>query len=377
MTVWIKNLSRAGILVCAGLLLISCQGVSSIAKHERPLDGQTKAKLQNMGLRQTDPILVRIFKEDSELEVWKRRKDSKQYVLFKSYDICKWSGALGPKIKEGDRQAPEGFYTVRPAQMNPWSSYHLSFNIGYPNAFDRSHGRTGSHLMVHGACSSRGCYSMTDEIIQEVYTLGRLAFMGGQRAFHLQAYPFRMTPENLARHRKSPHYEFWQNLKIGYDHFAVSKVPPKVDVCDRKYVFNGNSNSGKFVASQSCPDYAVSPGLQARVDKKHAADMVRFAALSSQYDSRDTKVAARAQKEAVDVARRKERAAERESRPPILFSRNSDSTDEKKPVLSGPQSKGTVPLIAFRPQRNPKSPSVEQNECSLFQRLRGKCDATN
>ena len=81
----------------------------------------------------------------------------------------------GPNFKEGDRQAPEGFYNIRPHQMNPKSSYYLSFNMSFPNKFDRTRGRTGSNLMVHGACSSAGCYSMTDEQVLEIYAFAREA----------------------------------------------------------------------------------------------------------------------------------------------------------------------------------------------------------
>ncbi|NNC27627.1 murein L,D-transpeptidase, partial [Salinisphaera sp. USBA-960] len=129
-------------------------------------------------------------KEESALEVWKQTRTGK-YQLLDEFEICKWSGKLGPKFKEGDRQAPEGFYEITPALMNPNSSYHLAFNLGYPNSYDRSHGRTGSHLMVHGACSSRGCYAMTDEQVQDIYALARDSFKGGQRSFQVQAFPFR------------------------------------------------------------------------------------------------------------------------------------------------------------------------------------------
>ncbi len=145
---------------------------------------------------------------------------------------------LDPKFKEGDRQAPEGFYKVGKAQMNPNSDYYLSFNIGYPNTYDRSHGRTGTHLMVHGACSSAGCYSMTDEQVSQIYALARDAMAGGQDYFQVQAYPFRMTAANMAKHAANPHFEFWKMLKEGYDHFELTNYPPKVDVCEKRYVFN-------------------------------------------------------------------------------------------------------------------------------------------
>ena len=186
------------------------------------------------------PILVRIFKEESELEVWKQDRTGR-YALLKTYPICRWSGELGPKINEGDRQAPEGFYTITPGQMNPNSQYYLAFNLGYPNAYDRAHGRTGANLMVHGDCSSRGCYAMTDEQISEIFALGREAFFGGQRAFQVQAYPFRMTPENMAKHRNNPHMAFWKMLKHGNDHFEVTRLEPKVDVCEKHYVFDAQS----------------------------------------------------------------------------------------------------------------------------------------
>jgi murein L,D-transpeptidase YafK len=153
--------------VCA-LLLAGCSaenfafGPDSDKKHLRPISPQTMALMQEKGMTKEAPILLRIFKEESELEIWKKTTAG-NYELLKKFPICKWSGELGPKIKTGDRQAPEGFYFIRPEQMNPHSSYHLAFNLGFPNDFDRAHNRTGAHLMVHGDCSSSGCYAMTDE----------------------------------------------------------------------------------------------------------------------------------------------------------------------------------------------------------------------
>src|SRR5436853_390167 len=143
------------------------------------------------------PILVRLFKQEAELEVWKQDR-SGHFALLKTYPICRWSGDLGRKVREGYRQAPEGFYAITPGLMNPASAYYLSFNTGYPNAYDASLGHTGSQLMVHGDCSSRGCYAMTDEQIAEIYSLGRESFFGGQKSFQFQAYPFRMTATSSA-----------------------------------------------------------------------------------------------------------------------------------------------------------------------------------
>jgi murein L,D-transpeptidase YafK len=258
----------------ATLALASCSDyASNIPKQIRPLPSELKTQIANLGMKETAPILVRIFKEESVFEVWKLQKASGRYALLKTYDICKWSGDLGPKKVEGDRQAPEGFYTITPAQMNPKSSYYLSFNLGYPNEYDRSLGRTGTHLMVHGACSSRGCYSMDDEQIQEIYTLARLAFQGGQRSFQVQAYPFRMTPENMAKHRGDDDMPFWKMLKEGYDHFEVLKQPPKIDVCSQRYVFNSVPQPGvTFSATGACPPMSVPDEIRVAVAEKEAQD---------------------------------------------------------------------------------------------------------
>jgi hypothetical protein len=144
--------------------------------------------------------------------------------------------------------------------MNPNSDYYLAFNLGFPNAFDRAHGRTGTHLMMHGACSSAGCYSMTDERIAEIFALAREAFEGGQKAFQVQAYPFRMTAANMAEHQDDPNFEFWKMLKEGYDHFEITRAPPKVDVCDKRYVFNRIPEGDKpFKPQDACPQMTV-PG---------------------------------------------------------------------------------------------------------------------
>jgi murein L,D-transpeptidase YafK len=284
-----SRILQAGLAASAGLALLSLAACSdysgALPKHMRPLDQKTRELVERKGMEQRSPILIRLFKEEAVLEVWKPQKSTGRYALLKTYEVCAWSGVLGPKIKEGDRQAPEGFYTIRPAQMNPDSSYHLAFNMGYPNDFDRAHGRTGSELMVHGACSSRGCYSMTDESIQEIYTLGRLAFQGGQRDFQVQAFPFRMTPENLARHSDNPNMPFWVMLKEGYDHFDAVGQPPKVDVCDRRYVFNSvPSENGSFIPTAACPPMSMPDAIRIALADKEAKDQERLLAIATKLD---------------------------------------------------------------------------------------------
>jgi murein L,D-transpeptidase YafK len=226
-------------LVAAGLTLAlaACQDdFNRSTRHLSPIPPTTLALMAQKGMSKNDPIVIRSYKKEAEMEIWKRGSDG-QYALLKTYPICRWSGQLGPKRKEGDRQAPEGFYAITPAQMNPNSAYYLSFDTGFPNAYDRAHGRTGSALMVHGSCSSRGCFAMTDQAIAEIYAIARESFAGGQRTFQFQSYPFRMTAENLAKHRHDPNIAFWKNLKEGSDYFEVAKQEPRVAVAGGRYQF--------------------------------------------------------------------------------------------------------------------------------------------
>jgi murein L,D-transpeptidase YafK len=208
-----------------------------LAPHLRPLSKESMMLLGKKGMDPSQPIFIRIFKEESELEIWKQRADG-HFYLFKSYPICAWSGTLGPKLQQGDKQAPEGFYRVARTQMNPNSQFFLSFNLGYPNAYDRAHGRTGDALMVHGKCTSAGCYAMTDALMEEIYALARDAFSGGQETIHVHAFPFRMTDANMARHKDNKWAPFWRTLKEGYDHFEYARRTPEVAVCARRYNVN-------------------------------------------------------------------------------------------------------------------------------------------
>ena len=180
------------------------------------------------------PVFIRIFKREFELELWLKRDD--RFQRFAVYPICRWSGELGPKLAQGDRQAPEGFYTVDAKALNPNSRWHRSFNLGFPNAFDRAHKRTGSFLMVHGGCSSIGCYAMTDPVIDEIWRLVTAALKGGQPRFHVHIFPFRMTEENLALRRHMPWDPFWRDLQRGYDAFEATGLPPRISVCEGRYV---------------------------------------------------------------------------------------------------------------------------------------------
>ena len=212
-----------------------------------------QGRLNAAGVKSGTPLFARIFKREFELELWMQRDG--RFVKFATYPICMWSGDLGPKEREGDRQAPEGFYTIEKSSLNPNSKYHRSFNLGYPNAFDRAHNRTGSFLMVHGHCLSIGCYAMTDPVIDEIWGLVTAALNGGQQRFQVQVFPFRMTETNMKLHARDPNAPFWQQLKKGYDLFEQTKVPPVVSVCRGRYAFRaGEANTdGSAPIETSCP----------------------------------------------------------------------------------------------------------------------------
>lgn len=248
----------AVVLLLAAWLLGACTKVEIAAPHQAPLSTETRMLLGKKHMTPQSPIFVRIFKAESELEVWKQREDG-HFYHFKTYPICHWSGELGPKIRQGDKQSPEGFYRVPKYQMNPNSQFHLSFNLGFPNAYDKAHGRTGNFLMVHGKCRSAGCYAMTDALIEEIYALAREAFDGGQKEFHVHAFPFRMTEENLARFRGNKNTRFWRSLKKGYDHFEITRQVPNVEVCARRYHVNVEWDGPKLDPRGACPRFRAGP----------------------------------------------------------------------------------------------------------------------
>ena len=211
-------------------------------------------RLQSQDLEVGAPIFMRIFKREFELELWMLRDG--RFHRFATYPICLWSGYLGPKHKEGDRQSPEGFYTVDSKALNPASKYHRSFNLGFPNTFDRAHDRTGSFLMVHGNCVSIGCYAMTDAVIDEIWTLVTAALKSGQKRFQVQVFPFRMTERNMALHAQNANAPFWQQLKQGHDLFEKERVPPSISVCKGRYVFQsaGAKKDGSAAIADGCWD---------------------------------------------------------------------------------------------------------------------------
>ncbi len=277
----IRAITMAALACGAAALLAGCEETGSTGNNDRAYAAVPTETVQLMAAKGTSadaPMLIRAYKKEAELEVWKRKADGK-YVFLKTFPMCRWSGQLGPKVTEGDRQVPEGFYTITPGQMNPNSHYYLSFNVGYPNAYDRANGHTGGSIMVHGICSSAGCFSMTDKAIEEIYAIARESFAGGQRAIQMQSYPFKMTAENFAKLRLDPNMPFWRELKKGADHFELTKTETPVGVCNKHYVFGATPQSGRFDALSSCPPLNEDESVKALVSEKETRDNSEIAAL--------------------------------------------------------------------------------------------------
>jgi murein L,D-transpeptidase YafK len=218
---------------------------------DKPIPSEIQNLLKARAIQPSAPIYIRVFKESSELEVWKMRADGR-YLPIRTYPICTWSGALGPKQVLGDQMAPEGFYGFGVDGLKPDSKYHLALNVGYPNALDRALGRTGNFIMVHGQCVSVGCFAMTNDLIEEIYALARDALAGGVERVPVHIFPFRMTPENMARHAGHPAQATWGPLKEAYDEFALTHEPPRIAVCGSRYVVNPLARVEQ-AAKDACP----------------------------------------------------------------------------------------------------------------------------
>ena len=229
---------RIILVICLAATLAACNTTSIDSR--RGLAPQSESIINaslSAGSTATSPVLLRIFKQSNELELWRMTKNG-TYVLVRTYNICAFSGELGPKIRQGDRQAPEGFYSIGAGQLNYNSIRFLSLNTGFPNKFDKQNGYTGSSLMIHGGCDSAGCYAIEDAPIQEVFTAVRDALRAGQRSVQLQIYPFRLSTWNMYFNNTNKHISFWRQLKVGYDKFELSRQELNVSVVKGKYIIN-------------------------------------------------------------------------------------------------------------------------------------------
>jgi len=216
-------------------------------------DKDLEQRLAAKGIEPGSPVFIRIFKKEAELELW--MEAGKRFELFATYSICNWSGTLGPKLTEGDKQSPEGLYVIGPRQLRQSARWRRSLDLGFPNTLDRGLRRTGSDLLIHGGCTSEGCYAMTDPVIDEVFWLSDAALEEGQRRIQVHAFPFRMTGENMAAHANGEWNGFWTNLKEAYDLFERTRRPPAVSVCGNRYAVSETAKEDDgCVANTSAPD---------------------------------------------------------------------------------------------------------------------------
>lgn len=236
-----KHTLWSSLLLFITIFSSGCVSTSSyLAKMDKIRDKQVPKVEKQMAAAHFElgaPVYLRLFKQEGTLEAWLRDPNTGLYNLFKSYPICTYSGYLGPKLREGDHQAPEGFYDITEDRLWPGSQYHLAMNIGFPNEYDVAHGRTGSYLMIHGGCESEGCYAMTDKSIEEIYVLTEQALLAGAPSVPVHIFPFRMTHQNMVQYMNEPWTPFWLNLKQGYDLFERNYVPPTVKVRNGRYIY--------------------------------------------------------------------------------------------------------------------------------------------
>lgn len=211
-------------------------------------------RLKAGGFQRGAPIYVRIFKQTSELEVWLGKGE--RFELFATYPICNWDGGLGPKLSEGDRQSPEGLYSVSIGQLRWFGRWHRGLDLGFPNAYDSSLDRTGSGILIHGGCTTVGCFAMTDTVVDEVFDLATAAMAKGQPRFAVHVFPFRMSEAALRAEDASLWRGFWSELKLAYDAFEATRVPPLAGACDGHYAVQTGEPGydGRMPVVSVCPE---------------------------------------------------------------------------------------------------------------------------
>jgi len=198
-----------------------------------------RGELADLGLELGDPVYLRVFKEESELELWMKSRHEPYYILFKVFRLTHCAGKPGPKLREGDGQAPEGFYFASSGNMRPETRHHLGIDLGFPNSYDADCGYTGSDLMIHGGATSAGAFALSPQDMEEAYAVAEAGLEGGQKILRINIFPFRMTDKRMEQAWKgNPScLDFWVNLKEGYDFFENVGLPPVVEVASGRYAF--------------------------------------------------------------------------------------------------------------------------------------------
>ena len=183
-------------------------------------------------------IYLKAFKSEKLIELWGKNDSDTKFKLIKSYNVCRTSGKLGPKRRQGDLQIPEGFYHIN--KFNPHSNFYLSLGINYPNKSDRILGvkdNLGGDIFIHGACVTIGCLPITDEQIKELYIFCVEARDNGQIKIPVTIFPSKLTDTEfkhlMEKHNPDPNKNgLWTDLKKGYDIFNESKQLPTIGFLD-------------------------------------------------------------------------------------------------------------------------------------------------
>lgn len=192
-------------------------------------------------------MYVRVFKEEEELEVWVKERGAYTYQLLKVMPICSTVGFSGPKERRGDGQIPEGLYYIN--SFNPFSNYHLSLKINYPNLADQrraDHNDLGGMIFLHGGCETIGCVPITDDQIKELYVMAVKAKDQGQEIIRVHIFPNRMDQDNYKKlvkgTRNTKFIHFWGNLRTAYYYFETYKYLPGISVdAEGRYVYTHRS----------------------------------------------------------------------------------------------------------------------------------------
>jgi len=292
---WSRDHRMAGGSVCFGaqrqvLLAVICLAAAlmiPLMPEAGAQDAATKGRPETSEISAGNPLFIRIFKEESQLELWTQKAE--RFELLETFPICHWSGSLGPKLYEGDRQAPEGFYSVGPEQLILTGRHVRSLDLGYPNAFDRSLGRTGSHILLHGGCRSTGCFAMTDPVMERIYALAEQALRSGQQEIFVHVFPFRMSKVNLEQHANSPWRAFWSNLKMVYDAFEATRTLPVAYACHGAYFVETDDPTWQAKPPADCkvqtPLVAKSGQRVARAPRRPAIIQPRMASVTYPRDN--------------------------------------------------------------------------------------------
>ncbi len=205
--------------------------LKSVAAREIELAQEFAGK----GLKLGSPVFIRVYKQTSEMELWVQQ--GPRYVLFKTHGICRWSGVLGPKFYEGDRQSPEGLYRITTSDLIVNRRWDRAMNINYPNSFDNLNSRGGSGILIHGGCGSIGCFAIQNENVEDVFGAVRAALKGGQAYVPVLTLPFRFTALAPEKEDTLHMSEFWADLRRADLLFERDKVPPAAWICDGRYYF--------------------------------------------------------------------------------------------------------------------------------------------